>query len=143
MPPQTIRVATTVDTFMMVFDGIDYLGRDLRRCDECVRECLVSFHKRWLLAKARWDRGPDSRRLALRFEAVTLLARLAPVKGGIKIKRGTDDKAYAREASKIAAADRPFDAVTALARNPQALFQALCRGLQLPRSVPSFSFLYR
>ena len=30
MPPQAIRVATTVDTFMMVLDGVDYLGRERR-----------------------------------------------------------------------------------------------------------------
>ena len=127
---------------------IDYLGKDLRTCPHATRTCLVEAHKTWLRSKARWDRGRDARRLAMRWEAVGLLARLAPRPGGLEIRGGpgsreADHTDYAREASKVQAADARFDAVTALARNPQALLESLCRGLGLGGRAPPFTFLYR
>ncbi len=121
----------------------DYLGRDLRRLKQAERKSLEQAHRTWLLAKARWDRGRDARRFDMRREAVRLLARLAPTEGGLTVDPGTDLKTYARAASKVAAADRPFDAVTAVARNPKALMEALTRGLELKRNVPVFTFMFR
>ncbi len=121
----------------------DYLGRDLRRLSEATREKLAGIHRTWLLVKARWDRGRDTRRFRMRREATLLMARLAPVEGGLTVDPGSDLKAYARAASKVAAADRPFDAATAVARNPQALLQALTRGLAIDRGASEFTFMFR
>lgn len=121
----------------------DYLGRDLRRLSRATRQKLARVHRTWLLAKARWDRGRDSRRFRMRREATLLLARLAPTEGGLRVDPGTDLKTFARAASKVAAADRAFDAVTAVARNPKALLETLTRGLALDRGVPTFTFMYR
>ncbi|MDF1702962.1 MAG: hypothetical protein P1V36_17580 [Planctomycetota bacterium] len=121
----------------------DYLDRDLRRLSESVRDRLALSHRQWLLVKARWDRGRDARRLAMRWQAVRLMARLVPKNGGHTVGEGTDLAAYAREAARLKAADRGFDAVTALARNPELLQQALDDGLALGRGVPAFTFMYR
>jgi len=121
----------------------DYLGKDLRDCKFVTRDCLVGAHRVWLRVKARWDRSKDARRFAMRWGAVKLMARLAPRRGGIQITPGEDHKAYAREASKVAAADKSFDAVTALARNPKALLDTVCCGLALGAKAPPFTFLYR
>jgi len=121
----------------------EYLGRDLHNLSAKEREGLERAHRTWLLAKARWDRGRDARRFAMRREAVRLCARLAPTEGGLRVDPGTDLKAYARAASKVAAADRPFEAATAVARNPKALREALMRGLELKQNVPAFTFMYR
>lgn len=121
----------------------DYLARDLRRLPKETREKLQLAHRTWLLVKARWDRGRDTRRFRMRREATLLMARLAPVPGGLAVDPGTDLKTYARAASKVAATNRAFDAVTAVARNPAALFDALTRGLAIDRGVPTFTFMYR
>jgi len=121
----------------------DYLGKALRQLSKEERETLERAHRTWLLVKARWDRGRDERRFQMRREAVLLLARLAPQTGGLSVDPGTDLKTYARAASKVAAADRPFDAATAVARNPRALIEALERGLEIDRGVPAFTFMYR
>jgi hypothetical protein len=121
----------------------DYLDRDLRRLPERVRDRLALSHRQWLLAKARWDRGRKDRRLAMRWEAVRLMARLVPKTGGHTVGEGASLKAYGVEAERVRAADRGFDAITALARNPELLQQALDRGLELNRSVPTFTFMYR
>jgi hypothetical protein len=121
----------------------DYLGRDLRPLPEAVRAKIARSHHVWLHVKARWDRSRDARRLAMRWEAVRLMARLVPRTGGMKIVPGPGLKEYAREAARVAAADRPYDAVTALARNPELLFEALDRGLDLARDRQVFTFMYR
>ena len=121
----------------------DYLDRDLRRLPEKVRDRLARAHREWLLVKARWDRGRDERRLALRWQAVRLMARLVPKTGGHTVGVGTDLDAYRREAARLRAADRGFDAVTALARNPELLHQALDDGIDASRRVPEFTFMYR
>lgn len=121
----------------------DYLDRDLRRLSERLRDRLARSHRDWLLVKARWDRGRDERRLAMRWQAVRLMARLVPKTGGHEVGEGADLGAYRREAARIRAADRGFDAVTALARNPELLHQALDDGLALQRGVPEFTFMYR
>jgi hypothetical protein len=121
----------------------DYLGKDLRRCTYATRNCLISVHRTWLRVKARWDRSRDSRRLGMRWEATHLLARLAPTPGGLQVPTQGSYKDYARAAATVEAADKAFDVVTALARNPQALQEALCRGLGLGAQAPPFPFLYR
>ncbi len=121
----------------------DYLARDLRRLAKAEREKLEVAHRTWLLVKARWDRGRDTTRFRMRREAVLLLARLAPTEGGLTVDPGSTLKTYAAAASKVAAADRPFDAATAVARNPKVLFKALTQGLALDRGVPTFTFMYR
>jgi hypothetical protein len=121
----------------------DYLGGELCKLDCCCRKRLAAAHRIWLRIKARWDRGRDSRRLALRWEAVRLLARLVPKTGGMKICVGPDAKAYAREASKVAAADRAFDAVTGLARNPKPMMEAFMKGLALDPKCPPCTFMLR
>lgn len=121
----------------------DYLDRDLRRLPERVRDRLARSHRQWLLVKARWDRGRDERRLAMRWQAVRLMARLVPKAGGHTVGEGTDLAAYDREAARIRSADRAFDALTALARNPELLQQALDDGLELSRGAPEFTFMYR
>lgn len=121
----------------------DYLDRDLRRLKETVRDRLALSHREWLLVKARWDRGRDERRLAMRWQAVRLMARLVPKTGGHTVGEGTDLAAYRREAARLRSADRGFDAVTALARNPELLHQALDDGLSVRRGVPEFTFMYR
>ena len=121
----------------------DYLGGELCKQDCCCRTKLAVAHRTWLRIKARWDRGRDSRRLALRWEAVKLLARLIPKAGGMKVAVGPDAKAYAREASKVAAADRAFDAVTGLARNPKPMLEAFMKGLALDPKCPPCTFMLR
>ena len=121
----------------------DYLGKDLRRCGYGTRNAMVDAHRTWLRVKARWDRSRDSRRLAMRWEAVQLLARLAPKPGGVKICVGKDHMDYARQASKVAVVDASFNAVTAVARNPKALLVSLCRGLGLSGKAPPLTLLYR
>ncbi len=121
----------------------DYLDRDLRRLPEAVRERLALSHRQWLLVKARWDRGRRDRRLTMRWEAVRLLARLVPKTGGHTVGEGSSLKAYTTEAARVRNADRGFDAVTALARNPELLHQTLDRGLDLTHNVPTFTFMYR
>jgi hypothetical protein len=121
----------------------DYLGRDLRRLPKATRGKLERVHRTWLLAKARWDRGRDTRRFRMRREATLLLARLAPVEGGLSVDPGSDLRTYARAASKVAATERAFDAATAVARNPKALLETLTRGLALDQGVPTFTFMYR
>ena len=68
----------------------DYLARDFRRLSKATREKLEGVHRTWLLVKARWDRGRDTRRFRMRREATLLLARLAPVKGGLTVDPGTN-----------------------------------------------------
>lgn len=121
----------------------DYLDRDLRKLPEKVRDRLARAHREWLLVKARWDRGRDARRLALRWQAVRLMARLVPKTGGHTVGEGADLAAYRREAARLRKADRGFDAVTALARNPELLHQALDDGIDASRGVPEFTFMYR
>jgi len=121
----------------------DYLGGELCKRNCCCRTKLARAHRTWLRIKARWDRSRDERRLALRWEAVQLLARLVPQAGGLKVRVGGDVKAYAREASKVAAADRAFDAVTGLARNPLPLFESFIRGLGLEAPCSPCTFLFR
>lgn len=121
----------------------DYLERDLRRLSESVRTRIGCTHRIWLQAKARWDRAKDGRRLSMRWEAVRLMARLVPKTGGHTVEDGPDLTSYAREARRVAAADRGYDAITALARNPQLLFHALQRGLDLDADVQAFTFMYR
>lgn len=121
----------------------DYLDRDLRKLPERVRDRLARSHRQWLLAKARWDRGRDERRLAMRWQAVRLMARLVPKTGGHSVGADGDLASYRREAARVRGADRGFDAVTALARNPELLHQALDDGFALRRGVPEFTFMYR
>ncbi len=121
----------------------DYLDRDLRGLPERVRDRLALSHRQWLLSKARWDRGRDSRRLAMRWQAVRLMARLVPKTGGHSVGEGRELADYRKEAARLRKADRGFDAVTALARNPELLQQALDEGLELQRGVPAFTFMYR
>ena len=121
----------------------DYLAGDFRRLPEDVRARIGCSHRLWLHAKARWDRAKDDRRLEMRWAAVRLMARLVPKAGGHTVAQGPDLPAYAREAERLAAADRGYDAVTALARNPELLFQALERGLALEEDVQAFTFMYR
>ncbi|MDA1196096.1 MAG: hypothetical protein O2894_13075 [Planctomycetota bacterium] len=121
----------------------DYLDRDLRRLPEELRDRLARSHESWLLTKARWDRGPEERRLGLGHEAVRLMARLVPKSGGHEVGAVTDREAYLREAARVRAADRGFDAVTTLARNPEMLLEVLDRALGLRDDVPHFTFMYR
>jgi hypothetical protein len=121
----------------------DYLGRDLAKVGTKLRESLARAHRTWLRVKARWDRAKDARRFLMRWEAVKLLARLHPTKPPLEVKPGTDLASYARVASKVAAAWDPFDAVTALARNPAAMLEATVRGLELKEKEPAFTFLFR
>lgn len=122
---------------------IDYLGRDLAGLPKALRQRLAEVHRTWLWAKARWDRAKDARRFAMRWEAVKLLAKLVPANPPLEIRPGTDLPAYAREAARVADVQRAFDAVTSLARNPEAVLAALTTGLALDRDRPSTSLLYR
>jgi hypothetical protein len=122
---------------------IDYLGRDLAQLPKSVRAQLAAMHRTWLWVKARWDRAKDGRRFAMRWEAVKLLAKLVPAQPPLTVRPGTDLPSYAREAARVADAQRAFDAVTSLARNPEAVLAALTKGLELDRDRPITSLLYR
>ncbi len=119
----------------------DYMAKDLLKLDRKVREKLARAHRFWLRTKARWDHSKDVRRFLLRWEAVKLAARLTP--GTMKIAPGNELTAYARESARVAGAMEAFDAVTALGRNPAALFEAVTKGLALKDPEPTFSFMYR
>lgn len=119
----------------------DYLAKDLASLKRPVRERLASAHRFWLRAKARWDRAKDARRFLMRWEAVRLAARLKTP--AVKVRPGTDLAAYAREAARVAASMEAYDHATALARNPEALFDVLKRGLAFEDKAPAFSFMYR
>jgi hypothetical protein len=121
----------------------DYLGTDLRLVGREIRQRLATAHRLWLTVKARWDRAKDDRRLLLRWEAVALVARLNGRPAPPGLETGGDLEAYAREAAQIAPLQPPFDAATALARNPAALLDAVARGLELPDEAPEFTLLLR
>jgi hypothetical protein len=110
---------------------------------EPVRERLRLFHRTWLLVKARWDLAPEPRRFAIRWEAVRLLARLLPPDKALTVVQGPELSDYAREAARVAAKTGAFDAWSNVARQPEALLEALKKGLDLPDTTPDQTLLFR
>jgi hypothetical protein len=110
---------------------------------QAVRESLRSFHRAWLLAKARWDAAPPARRYLLRWQVVRLLAR---VLGPARLPEpavGPEPSDYAREAARVAERLTAFEAWSNLARQPAATLEALTKGLELPDPAPEHLLLCR
>ena len=110
---------------------------------EAVRERMKAFHRSWLWVKARWDQASDARRFALRWEAVRLLARLLPPEKALTVNAGPELADYAREAARVAERIGAFDAWSNVARHPEAVFEALKKGLELPDTAPDQTLLLR
>lgn len=119
----------------------DYVAKDLVTLKRSVRDRLAFAHRLWLRVKGSWDRAKDARRFSMRWEAVRLAARLK--KPALKVAPGTDLASYAREATRVAALMDAYDVATALARNPEALFGAVSKGLALEKPGAVFTFMYR
>jgi hypothetical protein len=108
-----------------------------------IREKIEAVHRTWLAAKAAWDRGGDARRFPFRWRAVELVAASAKPGTGLEIEVGSTLKDYAREAAKVAAAVKPYDAFANVARNPKALFEAVVGGLKIDPASKEFTFQFR
>jgi hypothetical protein len=109
-----------------------------------VRERLLRAHRTWLNAKARWLASTEAKRFEMRWEAVLLLARALPpgAEPPHEVRRGAEMTDYAREAGTLAQKIGAYDALSNLARNPEALLGALERGLGVPRDPGEDILLY-
>lgn len=121
----------------------DELDLGLHPQPEALRERLRLFHRSWLWIKARWDQASDAKRFALRWEAVRLVARLLPPEKALVVVEGPELADYAREAARVAERIGAFDAWSNLARHPEAVLEALKKGLDLPDTAPDQTLLLR
>jgi hypothetical protein len=100
-----------------------------------VRARIAAAHRLWSATKARWVKAGEADRFRMRWEAVELGARLLPPGRARVVARGPTMADYAREALAVALAQPSYDAFANAARNPQALFEALEKGLGLPKEI--------
>jgi hypothetical protein len=72
----------------------------------------------------------------MRWEAVKAAARTATPGPSPEVTPGPDLRAYAAAADAIARARPAFETLTNLARSPEALFEAVEKGLSVPHDPP-------
>ncbi len=124
----------------------DALRKDLdaafRAKEAPLRERLRQAHRRWIYVKARWRAADDARRFRMRWEAVKTVAHALPIEKQHPVTEGSTLADYAKEAAAVAAPIGAFDALGNVAREPVALFEALERGLEVPKDLPEAILLY-
>jgi hypothetical protein len=106
-----------------------------------VRERIGRAHRLWIVAKTRWIAADEAQRFKMRWEAVRRVARYLPRGHDHAVAPGPELKDYAREASVVALGVSGYDAMANLARNPLEVFDALEKGLGVPKDLPD-SVLY-
>jgi hypothetical protein len=119
---------------------VDALRRDLdgalRAKPKEVRERVLKAQRLWLVTKSRWTEADVAKRFPLRWEAVRLAARALPPGETYEVQPGPTLRDYARESGNVAMKVSGYDTFANIARNPQALFEALEKGLDLPQDPP-------
>jgi hypothetical protein len=122
------------------------LVRDLdaafRAKEAPLRERLRSAHRLWIYVKAKWRASADAQRFRMRWEGVKAVARVLPPEHRREVTEGPELADYARFAAAVAAPVGAFDALGNVARDPVALFEAVERGLAVPRDLPEAVLLY-